>query len=584
MQHVDNQNAYGGSNGHSPSGPVSVRLGDYLVDRRQLTRQQLDDVLARQIAGDGALLGQVLVNQGLLTEETLARALADMAGVAFREFRPDEVENAAVQAVPRDVPPRFQVMPVAVSGSSLLVACADPFDILAIDEIDRRTNFQVKQFCATEGDVRRAIDRYYGGAGVLEGLVSETVQRQDAERQNVARGGIFVSDPGASADEPMVRLVDEILNQGLRLRATDVHIDPEEEIVRVRYRVDGLLQQGPLLPKQIQHSLISRIKIIASLDIAEQRLPQEGHLTYRVASKEVDLRVSCFPTVFGEKVALRLLERQMLFRGLGELGLEGSTLEMLEDSVKRTKGIVLLTGPTGSGKTTTLYTMLSHLDMLANNIVTLEDPVEYRIPEIRQSQINTRAGFTFATGMRSVLRQDPDVILLGEIRDPETAGLAMRAALTGILVLSTLHTNEAAGTFPRLIDMGLEPYLIGSTMISTVAERLVRKVCKHCAEVVQPDMGMLVRLGLEGEPLDGEWLRGAGCHLCGDSGYVGRTGIFEILMVSDAIRETIKHQADTRAIREIAMREGMRTLMQHGLEVVRRGQTTLEELGRVGRE
>ena len=346
----------------------------------------------------------------------------------------------------------------------------------------------------------------------------------------------------------------------------------------------GSCSKDALLPKQIQHSLISRIKIIASLDIAEQRLPQEGHLTYRVASKEVDLRVSCFPTVFGEKVALRLLERQMLFRGLGELGLEGSTLEMFEDSVKRTKGIVLLTGPTGSGKTTTLYTMLSHLDMLANNIVTLEDPVEYRIPEIRQSQINTRAGFTFATGMRSVLRQDPDVILLGEIRDPETAGLAMRAALTGILVLSTLHTNEAAGTFPRLIDMGLEPYLIGSTMISTVAERLVRKVCKHCAEVVQPDMGMLVRLGLEGEPLDGEWLRGAGCHLCGDSGYVGRTGIFEILMVSDAIRETIKHQADTRAIREIAMREGMRTLMQHGLEVVRRGQTTLEELGRVGRE
>ena len=584
MQHGDKEGTQGDSNGHRPGGPVSVRLGDYLVDRRQLTREQLDAVLARQTAGDSALLGQLLIGQGLLSEEDLGRALAEMAGVPFRELRMNEVQNAAVQAVPRDVPPRFQAMPVAISGDTLLVACSDPFDILAIDEIQRRTNLEVKQFCATEGDVRRAIDRFYGGAGVLDGLVSEAVQRQDAERQNVARGGIFVSDPGASADEPMVRLVDEILNQGLRLRATDVHIDPEEEVVRVRYRVDGLLQQGSLLPKQIQHSLMSRIKVIAGLDIAEQRLPQEGHLTYHAAGNEIDLRVSCFPTVFGEKIALRLLERQMLFRGLGDLGLEGSTLELLEDSVKRTKGIVLLTGPTGSGKTTTLYTMLAHINMLANNIVTLEDPVEYRVPEIRQSQINNRAGFTFAAGMRSVLRQDPDVILLGEIRDPETAGLAMRAALTGILVMSTLHTNEAAGTFPRLVDMGLEPYLIGSTMISTVAERLVRKVCKHCAEVVQPDVAMLVRLGLEGEPLDGEWLRGAGCSYCGDSGYVGRTGIFEILMVSDAIREAIKHQADTRAIREVAVQEGMRTLMQHGLELVQRGQTTLEELARVARE
>ena len=430
------------------------------------------------------------------------------------------------------------------------MACADPFDILAIDEIERRTHLRVRHFCATEGDVRRAIDHYYGGAGVLEGLVSETVKRQDNERQAVSRGGVFVADAGSTDDEPIVRLVDEILNQGLRLRATDVHIDPEEEVVRVRYRVDGLLVPGPLFPKQIQHPLMSRIKVIAGLDIAEQRLPQEGHLTYRIASKEVDLRVSCFPTVFGEKVALRLLERQMLFRGLGDLGLEGSTLEMLEDSVKRTKGIVLLTGPTGSGKTTTLYTMLAHINMLANNIVTLEDPVEYRVPEIRQSQINVRAGFTFAAGMRSVLRQDPDVILLGEIRDPETAGLAMRAALTGILVLSTLHTNEAAGTFPRLVDMGLEPYLIGSTMVSAVAERLVRKVCKHCAEPAEPDIPMIVSLGLEGEPLDGEWLRGAGCHYCGDTGYVGRTGIFEILMVSDDIREVIKtpdrHPLDPR--------------------------------------
>ncbi|NKB87568.1 MAG: hypothetical protein GKS06_05055 [Acidobacteria bacterium] len=439
--------------------------------------------------------------------------------------------------------------------------------------------------CTTETDIRNAVDHFYGGAGVLENLVTETVDRHDAEAQRArSGGGLIVAEETVTANESIVRLVDEVIEQAVRRRATDVHIDPEEESVRVRYRVDGLLQPGPMLPKKLHHSIISRLKVIASLDIAEQRLPQEGHITYRTGNREVDLRVSCFPTVFGEKMAVRVLERQMLFGGLGDLGLEGQTLAYLQDSMARTKGIVLLTGPTGSGKTTTLYTMLSNLDTMANNIVTLEDPVEYRLPQIRQSQINNRAGFTFSAGIRSMLRQDPDVILLGEIRDPETAGLAMRAALTGILVLSTLHTNEAAGTFPRLIDMGLEPYLIGSTVISAVAERLVRKVCQHCAEPVQADASMLESLGVSDESLDGTWLRGAGCRQCGDTGYKGRTGIFEILMVSDAVRAAMKESADTRAIRRVAVHEGMRTLMQHGLERVRRGETTLEELARVARE
>jgi type IV pilus assembly protein PilB len=443
---------------------------------------------------------------------------------------------------------------------------------------------RVQQTCTTETDIRNAIDHFYGGAGVLENLVSETVDRHDAEARRAHGGNFFIAEETITANEPIVRLVDEVIEQAVRRRATDVHIDPEEDAVRVRYRVDGLLQAGPMLPKKLHHSMISRLKVIASLDIAEQRLPQEGHITYRTGNREVDLRVSCFPTVFGEKMAVRVLERHMLFGGLPELGIAGATLSKLHDSMTRTKGIVLLTGPTGSGKTTTLYTMLSNLDTMANNIVTLEDPVEYRLPQIRQSQINNRAGFTFAAGIRSMLRQDPDVILLGEIRDPETAGLAMRAALTGILVLSTLHTNEAAGTFPRLIDMGLEPYLIGSTMISAVAERLVRKVCTHCAEPVESDAGMLERLGLKDQPIDGTWLRGRGCRHCGETGYSGRTGIFEILMVTDAIREVMREQADTRAIRKVAVQEGMQTLMQHGLERVRRGETTLEELGRVARE
>ncbi len=571
--------------GDQPASPLEqLRLGDFLVQQGVLSQEQLQAALAHQQAGGGALLGQVLIQQGILTEVSLAQALASIARVPFQELRLDQVQSAAIQAVPRDLPPRYSVVPMAVVGDTVRVAFADPFNILAVDEIERRTGLRVQQVCVTETDIRDAIEHFYGGAGVLEDLVSEAVAQQSAERQRVARGGFVVQEPTAGQDEPIVRLVEEIINQGIRRRATDIHLEPEEDLVRIRYRVDGMLHTGPLLPKQIQHQLISRVKVLAQLDIAEHRLPQEGHISFVGSTQEVDLRVSSFPTVFGEKVALRILERQMLFRGLSELGLEGETLAKLQDSLSHSKGILLLTGPTGSGKTTTLYTMISSLDLLANNIVTLEDPVEYRIPEIRQSQINNRAGFTFATGLRSMLRQDPDVILLGEIRDPETAGLAMRAALTGILVLSTLHTNEAAGTFPRLVDMGLEPYLIGSTMISAVAERLVRKVCRHCAQPVEPDASLLERLGLAGEPTDGTWVRGRGCRDCGDTGYRGRTGIFEILMVSERIREAVRQRVDTQGVRHIAVEEGMQTLMRHGLQRVRRGETTLEELARVARE
>ncbi len=560
------------------------RLGDYLVQRGLIEPQQLEAALARQQVGGDALLGQILLQQGLLEEETLARALAEIAGVPFVSLRAGELEASALQALPRDIPARYRCVPVAGAGDTLRVAFADPFDILAVDEIERRTGLRVKVVCATEADVREAIERHYGGAGMLEELVAEALARQEEERRRAATGGVVFATPVSTGDEPIVRLVDELIDEGIRRRATDIHLDPEEDLLRVRFRVDGILEGGPVLPKSIQQSLVSRLKVMAGLDIAEQRLPQEGHISYRGSAHELDLRVASFPTVFGEKMALRLLQKQMLFRGLADLGLEGDTLRKLQDSMTRSKGIVLLTGPTGSGKTTTLYTMLSSMDLIANNIVTLEDPVEYRIPQIRQSQINVRAGFTFAAGLRSMLRQDPDVILLGEIRDPETAGLAMRAALTGILVLSTLHTNEAAGTFPRLVDMGLAPYLIGSTMISAVAERLVRKVCRHCAVPVEPDPDMLARLGLEEEPLEGTWLRGEGCRHCGDTGYQGRTGIFEILMVTDRIREAIKAHADTLQIRQIAMAEGMQTLMQHGLVRVRRGETTLAELARVARE
>ena len=574
------------ASGARPDGRASatpLQLGDYLVEQGLIAPDQLQDALQQQEA-DGDLLGEILVARGYLIEDELARALARMAGVPFHELRLDDIEAAAIQAVPRTLPSQHRLVPLRVDNGSMWVAFADPFDVLAVDEVERHTGLKVRTVCATETDIRTAVDHFYGGAGVLEGLVAETIERQESDRRQVQEGGVVIAEPTMTSAEPMVRLVDELIEQGVRRRATDIHIEPEDGIVRTRFRVDGMLMPGPTLPRRLHEPMLSRVKIIADLDIAEQRLPQEGHITYRAMGHEVDLRVSVFPTVFGEKAALRLLERQMLFRGLGDLGLEGTTLEKLNESLRTSKGIMLLTGPTGSGKTTTLYAMLSSLDMAANNNVTLEDPVEYRIAQIRQRQINPRAGFTFATGLRSILRQDPDVIMVGEIRDPETAGLAMRAALTGIMVFSTLHTNEAAGTFPRLVDMGMEPYLIGSTMIAAVAERLVRKTCRRCAERVGPDMDLLARLGLENEEITGDWLRGLGCRYCAGTGYLGRTGIFEILTVTDAIRELIQTRADSGPIRRAAIADGMETLLQHGLTLVRRGETTLEELARVARE
>lgn len=571
----------GGASGGAPA--VPMRLGDYLVARGHITPEQLDNALEQQRV-DGMLLGQVLLKLGYLEEEDLAETLAGIAGIPYVEIEPEDVDPGAADSVPKEVAHRHTVIPLRVRDDTLLVAFADPFDVLAVDEIERRTGFTVKQVGAPESQVRRAIESRYGRSSNLEGIVSQTIESLEQEEQRAAESGSVVFSM-AEAEEagPVIRLADELIQQGVEMHATDLHVEPEDKGVRVRYRIDGMLQAGPMLPKRVQNALISRLKVIAGMDIAEQRVPQEGRISWGPKG-QVDLRVSSFPTVFGEKVAVRILERERLFTGLEDLGLEGTTLENFRDAAEHTKGILLVTGPTGAGKSTTLYAMLQSQDTLRNNIVTLEDPVEYRIPQIRQSQINVKAGFTFAAGLRSSMRQDPDIIMVGEIRDPETAGLAVRAALTGILVYSTLHTNEAAGTFARLMDMGLESYLIASTLIATVAQRLVRKVCRHCAEPTEPDDELLGKLDLGDEPREGEWLRGVGCSRCYDTGYSGRTGIFEILMVDDDIRGLIQQKADARTIQRAAREAGMETLLQHGLRLVRRGETTLEELARVARE
>jgi type II secretory ATPase GspE/PulE/Tfp pilus assembly ATPase PilB-like protein len=466
------------------------------------------------------------------------------------------------------------VLPLSRTPLQLKVAQADPFDVMAIDQLQRTTDLPVDVVCAPRGAISRLMDAAYGPStgGRLKALVDEALALIDNPWREVA-----------SEDSPIVKLVDTVIENAVRAGASDLHIEPEEKSLHLRHRVDGVLAHVDMLPKPLQSPMVSRLKIMAGLDIAEQRLPQEGRITQMVAGRSVDFRVSSFPTVFGEKVAIRILEKDKLVRGLEELGLNRRNLILLRDLLSRSRGIVLVTGPTGAGKTTTLYSALNVLGGREKNIMTVEDPVEYEFPSIRQTQVRPRAGLTFATAIRSLLRQDPDVIMIGEIRDPETAQLAVRAALSGVLVFSTLHTQDAAGAVPRLMDMGVEPYLLASAMAGVVAQRLVRLICPNCKAPASYSADFLAKVNIS--PSDGvTFYRGAGCDLCEHSGYRGRTGVSEILMVDPAIHELIRQRADSRLIKDAATRAGFKPLLDDALSKAVLGYTTLEDVVRVSYE
>jgi type IV pilus assembly protein PilB len=387
----------------------------------------------------------------------------------------------------------------------------------------------------------------------------------------------------ATADSPVVRLLELLINDAIAKGATDLHVEPEEQAVRVRHRVDGVLIPSDTIPKELHASLVSRVKVLGGLDITEQRMPQDGRISQMVNGRRVDLRVATFPTTFGEKVAIRILEKEKLVRGLSELGFGRKNYGTFRDILSKSRGIVLVTGPTGAGKTTTLYSALAYLSSSERNILTVEDPVEYQIPTIRQTQVRPKAGFTFATAIRALLRQDPDVIMIGEIRDPETAQLALRAALSGILVFSTLHTQDSAGAVPRLMDMGLEPYLLASGIVGVIAQRLLRNVCPDCKERVTYPAEVLAKVNLTPDP-GLVFHKGRGCTKCGETGYRGRTGVMEILVINDAIHTLIRERSDSRQIKQAAVAAGMTTLMDDALAKALFGQTTLEEVLRVAYE
>jgi type II secretory ATPase GspE/PulE/Tfp pilus assembly ATPase PilB-like protein len=561
-----------------------IRLGEALVESGLITRGQLDEALARRLAS-GERIGEALVGLGYITERDLLKTLANDADIPFLETRELVVDPMVVPLVPPLVARSQNVLPLRYEGRALLVVLGNPFDVGVIRSLERSTGKPIRIAAADPADIAQLIEVVYGGAGTAQPVsAAQAVAGQQAAvrakatwTQNAGAAApatrpalTLASDDGMTAAE----LADDVIRRGVLLAATDIHIEPLENVVQIRYRVDGVLQLGNSYPKALQASLLSRLKILSSLDIAESRLPQDGRVRTRVDGRQIDLRVSTFPTVHGEDTVLRILDRSRVNLDLDALGIDPPDLALLRDAMSKPFGLLPVTGPTGSGKTTTLYSALLEMNTGDRCLITLEDPVEYEVESIRQSQINVRAGLTFASGLRSMLRHDPDVILVGEMRDQETVQIGLSAALTGHLVLTTLHTTTAAGAIPRLLDMGAEPFIVASAMSLVVSQRLVRTLCPQCKAPAEIPEAIKARFRLEGV----HTFRGTGCKQCRNTGFRGRVGIFECLPITEEIVSAIYERRSSEDIRRLAARP---SLLDDGLRKVRAGVTTLDEVLRV---
>ncbi len=547
------------------------KLGERLISMGIITPDQLELALKEQ-KRTGKYLGEVINSLGLATQEAVQTALAMQSGVNYVNLKDYLIDSEALRLVPESFARKHMLIPLSVEGDTLSVAMANVFDLPTIDELQQMTGYFIDVNAASETDIQYAIDQYYGKAQTLEEVIQEAVRIAETE------GAPALGEDAGAA--PVIRLVDHLILDGIKQRATDIHIEPERQVVRTRYRIDGILQQGISLPKTLQSALAARIKIMAGINIAESRVPQDGRILFHVGKRTIDLRISTMPTIYGEDIVIRILDKENLILGLDKLGFSPEHIRTYKQLINRPHGIILVTGPTGSGKTTTLYSTLSHINSLERSIITLEDPVEYELTVIRQTQVNPKAGLTFATGLRSILRHDPDVIFIGEMRDSETADMAIRSALTGHLVLSTLHTNDAVGSVPRLLNMGVEPFLLASALIAVIAQRLVRVICPNCKTPYQPEERLLKRFKI---PRDTgiTFYHGEGCPSCKKTGYRGRIGIFEILNVTPSIESLIMERKDSMVIKKAALSEGFITMEEDGIRKAKEGVTTLEEVERV---
>lgn len=556
-----------------------MRLGDLLIKQNVLTEEELKKALELQ-KGSGKKIGEVLVDNGFITEEMIVRALQMQLGLKVVQLAGVTIPKEVRGLVSVDLLKKYTCIPFELdpyNANILHLAMADPMDMMAIDDISIVTNLQVEPYIATTRDIRTAIDRWYGASETLDAARRFTKEREQLRGNTGEETGADVSDA------PIVQLVRSLLEQAIRQRASDVHIEALESKVRVRYRIDGALYEKMVYDNSLLPAISTRIKIMGGMDISEKRKPQDGRMTIMVDRQEYDIRISSVPTVHGEKIVMRISSKLSLTKNKKELGLAPDELKRFDHMLSAPYGIIFVTGPTGSGKSTTLYTALSELNKEAVNIVTVEDPVEADIEGINQIQVNNKVNLTFASALRSILRQDPDIIMIGEIRDRETAGIAVQASITGHLVVSTLHTNNAAGTLNRMADMGVERYLIADSVVGVIAQRLVRKLCPHCRKkrLATEEEKRLLKQDTYKEM---EIYEPTGCDLCNHTGYFGRTGVFEIMEVNEEIRDLIAEGGSSEELENAARRAGMCTLHDNGIRYVLEGITSIEEMLKVSYE
>ena len=557
------------------------RLGEILVDGRVISQQQLEEALERQ-KGLGMKLGETLIHLGYVREDDILLTMKHQLNLPILDINKISVSDDILRILPENIARKYEVVPVDSSDNRLIVAMNDPTNYFALDDIRLAAGMLIRPVLARKSDILKCIDRYYGRSEA-EKAAREYARQTGGANQIAATAQLLAAVAPAGEEEddtPVIRFLNTVIENAVNNMASDIHIEPIDNELRVRFRVDGVMREILRTPISMAGPVVSRVKIMSDLNIAERRLPQDGRITYSILDRIIDLRVSVIPTMFGEKVVMRILDRASVILEKEKLGLQGRDIDQFNELITKPYGIVLVTGPTGSGKTTTLYTMLNQLNSEEKNIITLEDPVEFNFKGISQIQVNPKAGLTFASGLRSILRQDPDIIMVGEMRDGETAEIAVRSALTGHLVLSTIHTNDAASAVTRLIDMKIEPFLISASLVGIISQRLVRTICPYCVEEYEACYAELTLL--KAKSSDNVMLKkGKGCNYCHHSGYKGRIGIFEIIQITADIRNMIDKQCSADELRAYTQSRGMTTLQQAAANLVLEGRTTMDELLRV---
>ncbi|MFH2049787.1 MAG: ATPase, T2SS/T4P/T4SS family [bacterium] len=547
------------------------KIGDLLLEKGYLNRDQLEQGLNEQTFS-GKRLGETLVEMGFITEEQLLDTVSERLSIPKLSLASMIIDPEVIQKIPVEIARRFTLLPIFELGNTLTIAMADPLNVIALDEIKYRTGLNIKRAIATVSDIKNAIDEFYTVADSFKQIMAN--EQNDDAINKIEK----IEDLDPTAESSVARLVDLLIIQAVKEKASDIHIEPDENRLRIRYRIDGIMREEASPPKNMHAELVSRIKVASNLDVSEKRIPQDGRFTISVEGLIVDLRVSTLPTIHGEKIVIRILDRRNLLLDFKDLGFNEAVENSWTNIINKPEGLILITGPTSSGKTSTLYATLQDINSIEKNMITVEDPVEYSLPLIIQIQINEKAGLTFPSTLRAMLRQNPDIIMIGEIRDTETARMAIRSALTGHLVFSTIHTNDAPSTIMRLIDMGIENYLVATALKGVLAQRLVRLNCPDCTDEYMPSELLLKRAGILHQVDQYTFKHGAGCQKCKNSGYKGLTGIYEFVEITPEISELIMRNASVNQILETARSKGYKSLFEAGLEKLKSGTICLEEL------